>query len=95
MLFRTEDEEDQPTQQARPKSSRHRKKVISLSILTGGAEDEEEEEEEGDTPSLFKRVIIRVAKAGVRPRWDSCPFCRANKHLVLLLSNPRSKSLQF
>jgi hypothetical protein len=62
MLFRTEDEEDQPAQQERSissYSSGHRRTSISLRNLTGAGEEEEEEE---DAPGLFKRVIIRVAK---------------------------------
>ncbi|KAE8449875.1 hypothetical protein EG329_007352 [Mollisiaceae sp. DMI_Dod_QoI] len=59
MLFRTEDEEDKPAQQARPKPSGSGKSAISQFILPSGTEVEEEEE---DKPSSFKRVIIRVAK---------------------------------
>ena len=61
MLFRTEEEEDQPAQRARPRSPLsfgHRRLSIPL-MLTGGAEEDEEDE---DTPGMFKRVIIRVAK---------------------------------
>jgi hypothetical protein len=62
MLFRTEEEEDQPAQQTWPRSphsSGHRTFSIPLSMLTGVAEEEEEDE---DTPGMFKRVIIQVAK---------------------------------
>ncbi|KAH8589843.1 Clr5 domain-containing protein [Bisporella sp. PMI_857] len=66
MLFRTEDEEDQPAQQARPKAFGYGKIAISLGVLTDAPEDEEEGEEEGeeeeDQLGLFKRVIIRIAK---------------------------------
>ena len=61
MLFRTEEEEDQPAQRARPRSPHsfgHRRFSTPL-MLTGGAEEDEEDE---DTPGMFKRVIIRVAK---------------------------------
>ena len=61
MLFRTEEEEDEPAQQARPRSSHsfgHRGFSIPL-MLTGGAAEEEDDE---DTPGMFKRVIIQVAK---------------------------------
>ncbi|KAE9363343.1 PAP1-domain-containing protein [Stipitochalara longipes BDJ] len=57
MLFRTEEEDDQPAQRARPgspHSSGHRRFSIPL-MLTGGEDDE-------DTPGMFKRVIIKVAK---------------------------------
>jgi hypothetical protein len=64
MLFRTEDEENPTAQQAQPRSSKHRKMGISRSIFARGSEEEveEEEDQEQDTPGLFKRVIIRVAK---------------------------------
>ena len=61
MLFRTEEEEDEPAQQAWPRSP-HSSGHIRFSIplmLTGGAEEEEDDE---DTPGMFKRVIIKVAK---------------------------------
>ena len=60
MLFRIEEQEDQPAQQARPRSphsSGHRRFSVPL-MLTGGTEEEEDDE---DTPGMFKRVIIEVA----------------------------------
>jgi hypothetical protein len=61
MLFRTEEEEDHPTQLERPRSPHslgHRRFSNPL-MFTGGTEEEEDDE---DTPGMFKRVIIRVAK---------------------------------
>ncbi|KIN03095.1 hypothetical protein OIDMADRAFT_27555 [Oidiodendron maius Zn] len=42
--------------------------LIYAHLLTGNAEDEEDEEEEEEMPSLFKRVIIRVAKIPLLPQ---------------------------
>jgi hypothetical protein len=68
MLFRTEDEEDVPRRRRTNRLEETR--TMSIDILRHGAEDVYRgvDEDEEDTPGLFKRVTIRLAKLPRNPQ---------------------------